>query len=112
MLRKEDVRISNALPSGGPITMTRKTFLAPLALASALSLGSAPARAGADTYNIDADHSTIGFKVSHLGVSRVNGRFDKFEGTLAIDPADLTKTSAKVTIDATSIDTNEPNRDK
>ncbi|MBI3448883.1 MAG: YceI family protein [Acidobacteria bacterium] len=83
---------------------------AALALAAAATL--VPASAAAESLKIDSDHSTVAFKVSHLVFSKVLGRFDRFEGTLTLDPADLTKSAATVTIDAASIDTNEPDRDK
>lgn len=48
-----------------------------------------PAIAG--TWQIDADHSTVGFKVKHLMVSTVTGSFPKFSGTVEINDADVTK---------------------
>jgi polyisoprenoid-binding protein YceI len=64
----------------------------------------------AGTWEIDAVHSEISFVVRHLVVSKVRGRFDRFSGTIITDenPA---RSSATVTIDASSINTNEPNRD-
>ena len=43
-----------------------------------------PARA--TQYQVDPDHTNVGFQVRHL-FSRVNGRFDKFDGTITYDPA-------------------------
>ncbi len=71
-----------------------------------------PVLATTETYKFDAEHTNVGFKVSHLVFSKVSGRFNKFEGAIVLDPADLTKGSVNVTIDAASIDTNEPARDK
>jgi len=84
----------------------------PAALALAVAATLAPASVAAETLKIDSDHSTVAFKVSHLVFSKVLGRFDRFEGTLTLDPADLTKAAVSVSIDASSIDTNEPDRDK
>jgi polyisoprenoid-binding protein YceI len=58
------------------------------------------------TWNIDAGHSEIGFVARHL-MSKVRGRFEKFEGRLVTGDAP----SATATIDLHSINTNEPNRD-
>ena len=35
----------------------------------------------AGTYNVDASHSNVGFKVKHLMISNVSGKLDKFNGT-------------------------------
>lgn len=64
---------------------------------------------GADLYTIDPAHSTVGFKVRHLGVSYVTGKFDKFEGTITFDGNNITALEGKV--DATTVDTAEPKRD-
>ncbi len=61
-------------------------------------------------YKIDADHSTIGFKVRHL-IGKVNGRFDKFEGSFTYDKANPTAWKTQATIDAASINTNTAKRD-
>jgi polyisoprenoid-binding protein YceI len=64
----------------------------------------------AGTWEIDAVHSEVSFVVRHLVVSKVRGRFDRFSGTIVTDE-DLGRSSVTVTIDASSINTNEPNRD-
>lgn len=63
------------------------------------------------TYTIDPAHSRVGFTARHLGFSKVRGRFETFEGTLRMEPGKLDTLGAEVTIDAASIDTNEPKRD-
>jgi polyisoprenoid-binding protein YceI len=65
---------------------------------------------GAGTWDIDRAHSEVSFVVRHLVVSKVRGRFDRFSGTIITD-ADLDRSSVTVAIDASSINTNEPNRD-
>ncbi len=61
-------------------------------------------------YQIDKAHSEVAFQVRHL-VTRVRGRFADFEGTIEFDEADPTRSSVDVTIQAASVDTNEPTRD-
>jgi polyisoprenoid-binding protein YceI len=64
-----------------------------------------------DTYKIDAVHSQIGFKIRHL-VAKSSGRFTKFDGSVRVDAKDLAKSSVEVSIDATSINTDNEGRDK
>lgn len=63
----------------------------------------------ADVYDIDGTHAEIGFKVRHLGISKVKGKFDKFEGNLTLDGAKLAGAEAK--IDAASVNTANKDRD-
>lgn len=69
---------------------------------SALLL-SAPASAAPEKYTFDAAHTQIIFKVSHLGFSKSQGRFTKFDGGFTFDPEKPTASSIDVTIDANSI---------
>jgi len=62
-------------------------------------------------WNIDTVHSGINLSVRHMVVSKVRGRFTKYSGTLAIDDADLTRSTVEATIDAASIDTGTAQRD-
>jgi polyisoprenoid-binding protein YceI len=66
---------------------------------------------GRKSYNFDLSHSSVGFHVRHLMISKVHGRFQTWGGTLVLDEADLTRSSVTVEIDAASIDTKEPKRD-
>ncbi|MEI8186027.1 MAG: YceI family protein [Chlorobiaceae bacterium] len=71
-----------------------------------------PAMATATSWNIDADHSNVGFSVSHLMVSKVKGNFNKYTGVVDINDKDITKSKVDVTIDASSINTNVQKRDE
>lgn len=84
-------------------------LLTSLSTIIALSL---PAFAFATTWNIDPDHSNIGFKVRHLMVSNVKGSFDKHTGVVEINDKDITKSKVTVTIDTASINTNVQKRDE
>jgi polyisoprenoid-binding protein YceI len=64
----------------------------------------------AGTYAIDPAHSAVEFVVRHLGLAKVRGRFTRFEGVIEIGE-DPFESSARVTIDAASIDTSNPDRD-
>jgi polyisoprenoid-binding protein YceI len=63
----------------------------------------------AGTWVIDPIHSEIGFTVRHLMVSKVRGRFEKFEGQIVT--GDILDTRATVTVDLTSINTGNEDRD-
>jgi polyisoprenoid-binding protein YceI len=63
------------------------------------------------TYQIDLSHSAVEFTVRHLVISKVKGRFTRFNGDFHLDDKDITKSSLKVTIEADSIDTNDAKRD-
>jgi len=71
-----------------------------------------PASAGTTTWQIDPQHSSAQFGVTHLMISTVRGEFHGVKGTLVLDGQDITKSTVNVTIDATSVDTREPDRDK
>jgi polyisoprenoid-binding protein YceI len=70
---------------------------------------SAAAQAG--NWKIDPNHSAAQFSVRHLGVSTVRGAFMKVSGSASYDPADPSKNSVDVTIDASSVDTRVQMRD-
>ena len=63
----------------------------------------------ADTYNLDPVHTTIGFKVQHLGISYVTGKFDKFEGQVMVDGEMIH--SLQGAVDVNSINTDQEKRD-
>ena len=71
-----------------------------------------PSLATATSWTIDADHSNVGFSVSHLMVSHVKGNFNKYSGVVDINDKDITKSKVDVTIDASSINTNVQKRDE
>jgi polyisoprenoid-binding protein YceI len=60
----------------------------------------------AGTWAIDPSHTEIGFTARHL-MSKVRGRFEKFEGQIVTGDAPR----ATATIDLQSINTHEENRD-
>lgn len=62
------------------------------------------------TWVVDPAHSKVGFAVRHMGIATVRGEFTEFEGSLEIGD-DLTTATARGTVKAASVDTNEPQRD-
>ena len=68
----------------------------------------------AEDYVIDSKnaHAFIQFKISHLGYSWILGRFNRFDGTFSYDEKNPRASKVKVTVDTTSVDTNNAERDK
>ena len=63
------------------------------------------------TLVVDKAHSEALFTVRHL-ITKVRGRFRDFEGTIQYDEAQPEHSAVRFVIQADSIDTNEPDRDK
>jgi len=66
----------------------------------------------AETYKIDPVHSTVIFRIQHLGVSYFNGRINAPSGSINVDESDPSKTSFQVELKAANVDTGNANRDK
>jgi polyisoprenoid-binding protein YceI len=62
------------------------------------------------TWDIDAAHSTVGFSVRHMMVSKVRGYFREFSGVL-VTAEDPTQSSVTATVNMDSIDTRQEQRD-
>jgi len=62
-------------------------------------------------YQIDPDHSTVGFKIKHLAISKVPGRFTQFSGTFSFDPTKMEASKADAKIVVQSINTENKKRD-
>ena len=60
---------------------------------------------------LDPTHSELQFKVKHLMITNVKGEFRKFNAKVSSKGIDFSTASINVTIDASSIFTNEDNRD-
>lgn len=63
-------------------------------------------------YHLDPTHTTIGFEVSHLGITKVPGKFKEFTGTFEFDEKTQMIKNMKVDIKTASIDTGNTDRDK
>ncbi|MEV7340175.1 YceI family protein [Streptomyces sp. NPDC093544] len=62
-------------------------------------------------YTIDPAHSTIGFVARHAMVTNVKGSFKDAEGTLHLDGADPSKSTASIDVKMDSVETGSPDRD-
>jgi polyisoprenoid-binding protein YceI len=61
-------------------------------------------------WNVDNNHSGVHFKVRHIGLSNVRGRFNRYESALTVGDT-LADTKVEATIELASVDTNQPDRD-
>lgn len=70
--------------------------------------------AWAGTWELDATHSALVFKIRHLVISNVAGSFGNFSGTLdwSGEEAELSAATVTLSIDAASISTDNENRDE
>ena len=64
----------------------------------------------AGTWTVDPVHSEVSFVVRHMMISKVRGRFDKFEGTF-VTAADPLASSVTAKVDLSSINTGQEQRD-
>jgi polyisoprenoid-binding protein YceI len=60
---------------------------------------------------LDPAHSELAFKVRHMMITNVKGEFKRFDVSLLTQGTDLTKSFIDVTVDATSISTDDDQRD-
>jgi polyisoprenoid-binding protein YceI len=84
--------------------MRPATFLALFALAAAASGNALAADVPAGAYTVDKVHTSLIFRVSHLGFSTYTGRFTRLDANLQFDPANLAASRVDVTIDPRSIE--------
>jgi polyisoprenoid-binding protein YceI len=93
---------------------TLKTLAAAKAFAVVLVAGpaiaAAPAAPGppAGAYTLDKAHTSVTFRVSHLGFSRYTARFANVDGKLKFDPAHPAAMAVEATIDPKSLALNTP----
>lgn len=63
------------------------------------------------TWNIDVAHSEVGFKVKHLVISTVSGKFSSFEGKIESDKQDFSDAKIEFSAAIDSIHTGNEQRD-
>lgn len=70
-----------------------------------------PANPAITTWNIDPSHSTAQFSIRHLMISNVKGEFTKVTGQIVYDQKNPERVAAEASIDVSTINTREPDRD-
>jgi len=99
--------------NSGAIDRGTATALLALAMAVASEGRSAPvaplgSEAPAGTYTLDKAHSTLAFRVDHIGFSNYRGDFDRFDATLRFDPQNPAASSVSASVDVSSLDIPTP----
>ncbi|RKE77991.1 MULTISPECIES: YceI family protein [unclassified Chryseobacterium] len=64
------------------------------------------------TWQVDQMHSSVNFSIKHMGISFVQGRFDKFDGKAATGGANLDNADLNFSISVPSINTGVDMRDR
>jgi hypothetical protein len=64
----------------------------------------------AGDYLLDNRHTSVTWRVRHLGLSMYTARFDNETGTLSYDPVDPARSRVSVSIDIASVSTGDVNR--
>lgn len=90
-------------------------LLVPAALGNAAAQqgpgGTPPAPLPPNGWRIDMNHSAVTFRVRHLGISWVNGRFKTWTGSLVFDPANMVGGTIEAHIQTASVETGAEGRD-
>lgn len=100
---------SACTPHGGSSAPAAPTQ--PPAASEAGEPASLPSTAPAGVYTLDKAHTSVNFRVSHMGFSHYTARFGKVDGRIAFDPAHPEKISVTAEIDPASLLTNYPLHD-
>jgi len=69
------------------------------------------ASTGLTTYTLDPAHTSVEFSGKHMMFTTVKGHFRKVEGTIQLDPTDLSRSQVEVTIDSGSLESGNEMRD-
>jgi len=83
----------------------------PILAVVALVLAATTVLAEVETYKFDKAHTLIGFRIRHV-LTKVEGRFKNFDGTIWIDRANPSASKVELTIQTASIDTGVDARDQ
>jgi len=86
----------------------RSRIVAILILLAAVAV---PILADTETFTVDKAHTLVGFRIRHF-VSKVEGHFKDFDGTIWIDRQNPSASKVELTIQTASIDTSTEGRDK
>jgi len=60
---------------------------------------------------LDASHSSVDFSVRHMMIANVKGTFNSYNATIEADPTDLTTANIEFTVETSSVDTRNKDRD-
>lgn len=81
-------------------------------LPMSISMLSLQAASAAEKFKVDDVHSSVIFRINHVGAGNFYGRFNKVSGSFTIDEGSPDASLIDVTVAADSLDTNNDGRDK
>lgn len=93
------------------IAMRRQLFMRFVMIGALIGLWALPVQAETARYDVDMDHSTLGFSVAHMVVSKTTGRFMEATGFVEMDPEAGQFKAIEATIKTASVNTNHQKRD-
>jgi polyisoprenoid-binding protein YceI len=82
-----------------------------IVIAAAVMVAASDVQAATERYNVDLDHSIVGFSVAHMVVSKTTGRFTDYSGFIEMDPEAKTVKALEAVIKTASVNTNHEKRD-
>jgi polyisoprenoid-binding protein YceI len=100
---KSNENAATAPPAVAPVSARDS-----LATRSSSPVAAAKIDVPAGAYTLDKLHSSLVFRLNHLGFSNYTARFKTFEAQLQFDPNDLTSSSLTVKVDPKSLDVENP----
>ena len=77
-----------------------------------LSTAAAALPATAADYDVDVAHSSVGFEVKHMAISKTRGTFDDYTASFTFEPGKPETWSCEAVIQAASVNTNNEKRDE
>ena len=83
--------------------MKKLNLIAALVLLSVMTFG--------QTWNVDKSHAKMGFGITHLMISEVDGSFKTFEATITSSKDDLSDAVFDISADIASVNTDNERRD-
>ena len=92
------------------IKKTNSSFMKKLHILFALMLTAGIA--GAQTWSLDKSHAKLGFGVTHLMISNVEGQFTSFDSKITSSKEDFSDAVIELTADIKTINTSNADRDK
>lgn len=92
--------------------LTTHRWLATIATITALLLTAPAALAAPHSFKIDPTHTFIQFRISHLGFSILNGRFNEVKGHFGYDQVEPKNSYVQMEVNTASVDSNHAERDK
>jgi polyisoprenoid-binding protein YceI len=100
------VALAACSKSNEPAATAPPADVAPTASAAPIVPAKIDVPAGA--YTLDRLHSSLVFRLNHLGFSNYTARFKTFDAQLQFDPNDLTTATLMVQVDPKSLDVENP----